>query len=591
MILINGQFPGPVLEANEGDEVWVEVFNLTPFNTTMHYHGIEMSQTPWSDGVPGVSQRQILPGGSFLYKWTATQYGEYWYHAHHRGQTDDGQFGAIIIHPKNDRPTPLGLISQDRGTLRAIEKAVANVKPLILSDWRHDSSDEVWDIVMASQLELPCFDSLLINGQGKVNCWSPSKIASLLSPTQQKLLEVGGAKAMTPKAYAPLYILLHPPPSRLSQNRGSRFLQKRTNLVNSCLPKEVQAKVIAGGRPTKLSAIPPKIFDVCSPTQGSNAIIQVQEDESDRNGTWVALNVIGAYSTVTTTFSIDELPMWIYAVDGEYIEPQKVNAISVTNGDRYSFLVHLTDAGDYTIRQAATLAVQLLSGQGTLSYRRKHQPPTNQTSMPHIDDAGRPLSADVVFFDQAAQKPYPAFPVGQKADQTFILEIGNTELAYKWSLNGTSLPLTLDADDPILFKPQPNLMNNLTITTRNNTWVDLIFVATQVPQPPHPIHKHGNKMWLLGSGHGPFKWNSVEEAMKAIPQNFNLVNPPRRDGFATLDAPRDPTWMAVRYHVTNPGAWFIHCHIQSHMLGGMAMVIQDGIDHWPKVPREYLSYK
>ncbi|EEQ32242.1 uncharacterized protein MCYG_05061, partial [Microsporum canis CBS 113480] len=70
MILINGQFPGPVLEANEGDEVWVEVFNLTPFNTTMHYHvlanptliGIEMSQTPWSDGVPGVSQRQILPG-------------------------------------------------------------------------------------------------------------------------------------------------------------------------------------------------------------------------------------------------------------------------------------------------------------------------------------------------------------------------------------------------------------------------------------------------------------------------------------------------------------------------------------------------
>jgi FtsP/CotA-like multicopper oxidase with cupredoxin domain len=40
MIRINGQFPGPVIEVNEGDEVWVTVQNLLPFNTTMHYHGM-----------------------------------------------------------------------------------------------------------------------------------------------------------------------------------------------------------------------------------------------------------------------------------------------------------------------------------------------------------------------------------------------------------------------------------------------------------------------------------------------------------------------------------------------------------------------
>lgn len=34
--------------------------------------------TPWSDGVPGLSQKPILPGESFTYKWTATQYGTYW---------------------------------------------------------------------------------------------------------------------------------------------------------------------------------------------------------------------------------------------------------------------------------------------------------------------------------------------------------------------------------------------------------------------------------------------------------------------------------------------------------------------------------
>ncbi len=34
--------------------------------------------TPWSDGVPGVSQKPIGGGKSFTYKWVATQYGTYW---------------------------------------------------------------------------------------------------------------------------------------------------------------------------------------------------------------------------------------------------------------------------------------------------------------------------------------------------------------------------------------------------------------------------------------------------------------------------------------------------------------------------------
>ena len=39
--LINGQFPGPPLIMDEGDDVEVTVNNFSPFNTTIHYHGIE----------------------------------------------------------------------------------------------------------------------------------------------------------------------------------------------------------------------------------------------------------------------------------------------------------------------------------------------------------------------------------------------------------------------------------------------------------------------------------------------------------------------------------------------------------------------
>lgn len=43
---INGQFPGPMLELNEGDDVVVKVRNLSPYNTTVHYHG--KSRSPFA---------------------------------------------------------------------------------------------------------------------------------------------------------------------------------------------------------------------------------------------------------------------------------------------------------------------------------------------------------------------------------------------------------------------------------------------------------------------------------------------------------------------------------------------------------------
>lgn len=40
MILVNGQFPGPLLELNQGDDVEIVVHNKMPYNTTIHCHGM-----------------------------------------------------------------------------------------------------------------------------------------------------------------------------------------------------------------------------------------------------------------------------------------------------------------------------------------------------------------------------------------------------------------------------------------------------------------------------------------------------------------------------------------------------------------------
>lgn len=61
MLLINGQFPGPLIEANWGDWVEVTVTNSLVSEaegTSIHWHGLRQYQTQFADGVPG---RALLP--------------------------------------------------------------------------------------------------------------------------------------------------------------------------------------------------------------------------------------------------------------------------------------------------------------------------------------------------------------------------------------------------------------------------------------------------------------------------------------------------------------------------------------------------
>lgn len=41
MIKINGGFPGPALTCDEDDDIEITVYNQMPFNTSVHWHGLE----------------------------------------------------------------------------------------------------------------------------------------------------------------------------------------------------------------------------------------------------------------------------------------------------------------------------------------------------------------------------------------------------------------------------------------------------------------------------------------------------------------------------------------------------------------------
>jgi iron transport multicopper oxidase len=62
---INGQWPLPVLSANIGDTIKIDIYNgLGNETTSLHFHGIHQGNTTFEDGAAMVSQCPIAPGES-----------------------------------------------------------------------------------------------------------------------------------------------------------------------------------------------------------------------------------------------------------------------------------------------------------------------------------------------------------------------------------------------------------------------------------------------------------------------------------------------------------------------------------------------
>ncbi len=94
----NGTCPGPTIEVTEGDRVRLVVENRLPEPFSMHWHGFEIPIE--MDGVPGVTQDPIAPGGTFVYEFTLHQNGTFFYHSHMPMQELLGMVGLFIMHPR-----------------------------------------------------------------------------------------------------------------------------------------------------------------------------------------------------------------------------------------------------------------------------------------------------------------------------------------------------------------------------------------------------------------------------------------------------------------------------------------------------------
>lgn len=158
-----------------------------------------MHGTPWADGTPGIVQRPIQPGKSFTHRFRATQYGSYWYHSHFAAQISDGLYGAIIIHPRSSDPKPFHLISANPATLLALEEAERNVRPLVMAEFSHLTSEERSEFAHKSGIEVSCYDSIMFNGKGSAQCLPEDEMAALINEERRFYLDAVPGATLTDK--------------------------------------------------------------------------------------------------------------------------------------------------------------------------------------------------------------------------------------------------------------------------------------------------------------------------------------------------------------------------------------------------------
>lgn len=121
-----GTTPGTPLRYRRGDRLAATLENRLPQDTTIHWHGLRLPNA--MDGVPGLTQDAVKPGGAFDYGFDLTDAGTYWYHSHQKGweQVARGLHGPLIVEETNPPDVDRDLT-------------------LVLDDWRLDAQAQIDD--------------------------------------------------------------------------------------------------------------------------------------------------------------------------------------------------------------------------------------------------------------------------------------------------------------------------------------------------------------------------------------------------------------------------------------------------------------
>lgn len=150
-ILINGQFPGPQIDAVTNENLIISVYNYLREPFLISWNGIQQRRNSWQDGVYGTSC-PIPPGKNFTYALQVKdQIGSFFYFPSLGFHKAAGAFGGIRIWSRPRIPVPFPPPAGDFTVLAG--------------DWYKRNHYQLRRILDGGH-NLPFPDGLLINGRG-----------------------------------------------------------------------------------------------------------------------------------------------------------------------------------------------------------------------------------------------------------------------------------------------------------------------------------------------------------------------------------------------------------------------------------------
>ena len=580
-VAVNGRIPGPTLIVREGQTVVVNVVNhLTSEGVTIHWHGITQQDTPWMDGVAFLSQSPISPGATFRYIFKAIPSGTHWYHSHSGAQRADGLFGALIIREKTET---LNSASEVIG-LGAFQDN-PSVQTMTLLDWQQEPSPELHAKIHSvgffknksvyktpnqsdslflrtkatdgSEVGAVPYWSGLINGRGRYD----SNTFSLLSVFNVVLgsvyrFRVIGAQSL----YA--YKL---------EVEGHRVIVIATDGY-FITPMEVDYIIVHSGE---------RYDFLLNATQPADNY-------------WIRASTLEQNSTQSDTPRHTAEAVLHYE-DRNVSQPNPfIKYTNVIKATRDCSTEHPCLAINCPFKEFPsemhTRCIHL--------HKLKSLFPNPDDELPNIETS-KSCNDCLQFFNFAIDPSTRSQPVNSRTFKPPLTPYQTYPGQYEKDLNNP----TLNTCDTC--RVENNVTRDCTCTNvvtvmsghtlEEGRTETVTMVLSALDHFAHPIHLHGHRFFVIHVGHGTYTDGILTRYTQDLVCEVPIcLNPMWRNGvpknlseYATKGKLRNSAirkdtviipaggYVVVTFLPNNPGYWFLHCHIEVHLLAGMGVIIQE----------------
>ncbi|KAI1422257.1 multicopper oxidase-domain-containing protein [Xylaria sp. FL1777] len=523
MMLINNQFPGPLIEMNEGDILIVKLVNKASNSTAIHWHGIFQNGTNWMDGAAGVTQCPISPGQSYQYKFNVTgQSGTYFYHGHQGVQALDGLVGPMVVHNHQEAA-----------------RSYSTDRVILLQDWWYDpASGLMRDVLSPGVEDAPIPNTALMNGVNQAICSDhPNRKCTEVKTTSLPHLDI------TPGERHRL---------RFVNVGGFAWFQVAVDEHDDLQVVEVDGTSV---KPTLGSPL------LISPGQRYSAILRADHHEGYF---WLRARM------VTSCFAEQTLPE--NGIEEARAIVRYMNRLHTRHGDHDEDVgtknTHLEDENEEElILPHTTSELPFLSVCRDLSSTTSFQPSPQQPA-PEVADHSWYFRVNLAIGDWRLQRGVfnaSSFRPNLKYPTLHRILDGLAHNNESFAIEGVNT-IAFDAESELVIS--------------NNKLETVDVILQNMDENSHPFHLHGAKMWVLGAGHGYFPGY---KALGFLPEGKGLLDPSNRT-IIRNPLKRDTItvegfgWVLLRFIADNPGIWLFHCHVIWHSEAGMGMQFLSRID-------------